>query len=214
MDIPKEYPLIGVIVPFLLILIYVAISSVFLPPLLLITLVSMVLAYLATPIGRWIIPVAIVAGLPWWYAGLTVLILDAVGALFMAWNFRHLYSLPKIGHYMEGLISDVEALIAEKPWMERFTALSLLLYVTLPIQGAGSLMGSAIGRLIGIDPWKVFWIMVAGSGIGSFGMAFGSDALRIFLIGNIAAGTTLILILLFSALFTWLSYRAIRRRRL
>ena len=214
MDIPKEYPLIGVVVPFLLILIYVAISSVLLPPFLLITLLSVILAYLATPIGRWIIPVAIIAGLPWWYAGLTVLILDAVGALFMAWNFQHLYSLPRIGPYMHGLISDVEALIAEKPWMERFTALSLLLYVTLPIQGAGSLMGSAIGRLIGIDPWKVFWIMVAGSGVGSFGMAFGSDALRIFLIGNIAVGTTIILIMLFVALFTWLSYRAIRRRRL
>ena len=214
MDIPKEYPLIGVVVPFLLILIYVAISSVLLPPFLLITLLSVILAYLATPIGRWIIPVAIIAGLPWWYAGLTVLILDAVGALFMAWNFQHLFILPRIGPYMQGLISDVEALIAEKPWMERFTALSLLLYVTLPIQGAGSLMGSAIGRLIGIDPWKVFWIMVAGSGVGSFGMAFGSDALRIFLIGNIAVGTTIILIMLFVALFTWLSYRAIRRRRL
>ncbi len=214
MDIPEEYPLIGVVVPFLFILMYVGISSVFLPPLLLITLVSVVLAYLVTPIGRWIIPVAIVAGLPWWYAGLTVLILDVVGALFMAWNFQHLYSLPKIGHYMEGLILDVEDLIAEKPWMERFTALSLFLYVTLPIQGAGSLMGSAIGRLIGIDPWKVFWIMVGGSGVGSFGMAFGSDALRIFLIGNIAAGTTIILILIFFTLFTWLSYRAIRRRRL
>lgn len=214
MDIPKEYPLIGVVVPFLLILIYVAISSLFLPPLLLITLISVVLAYLATPIGRWIIPVAIVAGFPWWYAGLTVLILDAVGALFMAWNFQHLFMLPRIGPYMHRLISDVEALIAEKPWIERFTALTLLLYVTLPIQGAGSLMGSAIGRLIGIDPWKIFWIMVFGSGVGSFGMAFGSDVLRIFLIGNIAAGTTIILIMLFFALFTWFSYRAIRRRRL
>ncbi len=214
MDIPDEYPLIGIVVPFLLILIYVAISSLFLPPFLLITLLSVVLAYLATPIGRWIIPVAIVAGFPWWYAGLTVLVLDAVGALFMAWNFQHLFAIPRIGVYMERLISDVEAMIAEKPWMERFTAFTLLLYVTLPIQGAGSLMGSAIGRLIGIDPWKVFWIMVFGSGIGSFGMAFGSDALRIFLIGNIATGITILLIMLFSAVFTYLSYRALRRRRL
>lgn len=214
MDIPDEYPLIGVVVPFLLILIYVAISSIFLPSLLLLTLLSLVLAYLATPIGRWIIPVAIVAGFPWWYAGLTVLILDAVGALFMAWNFQHLFTLPRIGPYMHGLILDVEAMIAEKPWMERLTAFTLLLYVTLPIQGAGSLMGSAIGRLIGIDPWKVFWIMVVGSAIGSFGMAFGSDALRIFLIGNIATGVTVLLIMLFSALFTYLSYRALRRRRL
>ncbi|HIJ07243.1 small multi-drug export protein, partial [Methanocalculus sp.] len=202
MDIPDEYPLIGVVVPFLLILIYVAISSIFLPSLLLLTLLSLVLAYLATPIGRWIIPVAIVAGFPWWYAGLTVLILDAVGALFMAWNFQHLFTLPRIGPYMHGLVLDVEAMIAEKPWMERLTAFTLLLYVTLPIQGAGSLMGSAIGRLIGIDPWKVFWIMVVGSAIGSFGMAFGSDALRIFLIGNIATGVTVLLIMLFSALFT------------
>lgn len=214
MDIPDEYPLIGVVVPFLLILIYVAISSIFLPSLLLLTLLSLVLAYLATPIGRWIIPVAIVAGFPWWYAGLTVLILDAVGALFMAWNFQHLFTLPRIGPYMHGLVLDVEAMIAEKPWMERLTAFTLLLYVTLPIQGAGSLMGSAIGRLIGIDPWKVFWIMVVGSAIGSFGMAFGSDALRIFLIGNIATGVTVLLIMLFSALFTYLSYRALRRRRL
>lgn len=214
MDIPKEYPLIGFVVPISLILIYVAISSLFLPPFLLITLISVVLAYLATPIGRWIIPVAIVAGFPWWYAGLTVLILDAVGALFMAWNFQHLFTLPRIGPYMHGLILDVEAMIAEKPWMERLTAFTLLLYVTLPIQGAGSLMGSAIGRLIGIDPWKVFWIMVVGSAIGSFGMAFGSDALRIFLIGNIATGVTVLLIMLFSALFTYLSYRALRRRRL
>lgn len=197
-----------------MILLYVAISSLFLPPILAITLLSVIAAYLATPIGRWIIPVAIVAGLPWWYAGLTILILDAIGALFMAWNFHHLFSIPRIGAYMERLISDVEALIAEKPWMERFTALTLLLYVTLPIQGAGSLMGSAIGRLIGIDPWKVFYVMVLGSAIGSFGMAFGSDALRIFLIGNIATGITILLILLFSAAFTYLSYRALRRRRL
>ena len=214
MDIPDEYPLFGIVIPVLFILLYVAISSLFLPTFLLITLISVVFAYLVTPIGRWIIPVAIVAGLPWWYAGLTVLILDVVGALFMAWNFQHLFMVPRIGPFMQRLISDVEAMIAEKPWMERFTALTLLLYVMLPIQGAGSLMGSAIGRLIGIDPWKVFWIMVFGSVIGSFGMAFGSDSLRIFLIGNIAAGTTIILIMLFSALFTWLSYRAIRRRRL
>jgi hypothetical protein len=84
-DIPEEYPLIGIAVPFLLILIYVAISSLFLPPFLIITLLSVVLAYLVTPIGRWIIPVAIIAGLPGWYAGLSVLILDSAGAIFMAW---------------------------------------------------------------------------------------------------------------------------------
>lgn len=214
MDLPEEYPLIGIVLPFFLVLTYISISSVFLPPILIVALLSVIAAYLATPIGRWIIPVAIIAGLSWWYAGITILVLDLTGALFMAWNFEHLFGIPKIGPYMRRLISDVEVLIAENPWMRQFTSATLLLYVTLPIQGAGTLMGSVIGRLIGIDPWNVFWIMVFGSAIGSFGMALGSDALRIFLIGNIATGITILLISLFSALFAYLSYRALRRRRL
>ncbi|WP_255331852.1 small multi-drug export protein [Methanocalculus taiwanensis] len=214
MDIQDDYPLIGIVVPFLLILIYIAISSVFLPPILIVALLSVIAAYLATPIGRWIIPVAIVAGLPWWYAGVTIFLLDLAGALFMAWNFEYLFAIPKIGPYMRQLIVDVEYLIKENPWMRRFTSATLLLYVTLPIQGAGTLMGSVIGRLIGMDSWKVFWIMVAGSAIGSCGMALGADTLRIFLIGNIATGITILLISLFSAFFAYLSYRALRRRRL
>lgn len=208
------YPLIGVAVPFLLLLIYIVLSSFLLPTILFLTLLSMIAAYIASPIGRWVIPAAIVAGLPWWYAGLTIFVVDTLGALFMAWNFSHLFALPGVGAYMVGLIAKVEYIMGENPWMQRCTAATLLLYVTLPIQGAGSLMGSLIGRLIGIAPWRVFWIMVIGGCVGSFGMALGSDALRIFLIGNIAASTTILLIAVLAVIIGYLSLRAIRRRRL
>ncbi|MDO8841443.1 small multi-drug export protein [Methanocalculus sp.] len=216
MQVPDQdtYPFIGALVPFLLLLIYIVLSSFLLPTFLFITLLSVIVAYLVSPIGRWVIPIAIVAGLPWWYAGFTIFLIDTLGALFMAWNFRYLFGLPGIGSYMVDLISKVESLLAENPWMERFTAATLLMYVTLPIQGAGSLMGSIIGRLIGISPWKVFWIMVTGGVIGSFGMALGSDALRIFLIGNIAIGLAIMFIGILAFIIGYLSYRAIRRRRL
>jgi len=209
-----EYEIVRVILPFILLLIYIAISSILLPPFLFFALLSIVITYIITPIGRWVIPVAIAIGFPWWYAGLTIWLLDILGALFMAWNFGYLFSLPRLGPYMERVIRRVEEVLGINPWLERFTAFALLLYVTLPIQGAGALMGSVIGRFLGIDAWRVFSIVVIGSLAGSFGMALGSDALRILLIGNIVLGIAIILLLAGIMIAGYLHFRAIRRRRL
>jgi len=212
--IRDEYEIIRVILPFILLLIYIAVSSLLLPPVLFVALLSIVITYIVSPIGRWIIPMAIAIGFPWWYAGLTIWLLDILGALFMAWNFGYLLFLPRLGPSMERVIRRIEDILGTHPWLERFTEAALLLYVTLPIQGAGALMGSVIGRFLGIHPWRVFTIVVIGSLVGSFGMALGSDALRLLLIGNIVVGIAIIILLAGIMIAGYLSFRAIRRRRL
>jgi len=121
---------------------------------------------------------------------------------------------PDSAPFVERVIQRIEDILGTHPWLERFTEAALLLYVTLPIQGAGALMGSVIGRFLGIDPWRVFLIIVIGSLAGSFGMALGSDALRLLLIGNIVLGIAIIIILAGIMIAGYLSLRAIRRRRL
>ncbi|MCP1714715.1 putative membrane protein [Methanocalculus alkaliphilus] len=214
MERADEYEIIRVILPFILLLIYIAVSSLLLPPVLFVALLSIIITYILSPVGRWIIPMAIALGFPWWYAGLTIWLLDILGALFMAWNFGYLFSLPRLGPFVERVIQRIEDILGTHPWLERFTEAALLLYVTLPIQGAGALMGSVIGRFLGIDPWRVFLIIVIGSLAGSFGMALGSDALRLLLIGNIVLGIAIIIILAGIMIAGYLSLRAIRRRRL
>ncbi|MCP1661920.1 MAG: hypothetical protein D5R99_02805 [Methanocalculus sp. MSAO_Arc1] len=216
MELPDrtEYPIIGVIVPFLILFLYIGISALFLPPLLTASLLTVIATYIVSPIGRWAIPVMVGIGFPWWYAGFTIFLLDLLGALFMAWNFQHLFALPKIGSSMQKLVFRVEELIGENPWMERFTLAALLLYVTLPVHGAGALMGSMIGRFLGHPPWRVFLVVATGSLIGSSVMALGSDALRLLLISNIAVGTGLILLLIIITAIGYLGYRSLRRRRL
>lgn len=212
--IQNEIPLIGIVVPATLLLLYITVSSVLLPPIQFAALLSLVPSYIISPIGRWAIPFAIAIGFPWWYAGLTIFFLDFIGALFMAWNSAHLFSIPKLGPMMEKTVSRFEEQISCKPWIQRFSAITLLLYLTLPIHGAGAIMGSLIGRFLGIAPWRVFGIVVAGSAIGSCVMALGSSALKVMLIGNIAFGLAIIFILIFLAIAGYLGYRTLRRRRL
>jgi len=72
-----------------------------------------------------------------------------------------------------------------------FRRIGIILFVMVPFQGSGGLVGSIVGRLIGMKPWNTFYAISIGAVTGCLLIAIFSKAFLIFAEIN----TTLTLIL-------------------
>jgi hypothetical protein len=64
-----------------------------------------------------------------------------------------------------------------RPWLRRFSTIGLILLVFFPLQGTGAMNGAILGRLLGLDMYRVFSCVCIGSLASSLALALGSDAL-------------------------------------
>ncbi|MCE5337847.1 MAG: small multi-drug export protein [Methanomicrobiaceae archaeon] len=163
-------------VPFLLCGVFLAAVGLFLPVEQWLLLVGMMVAYIVPPLGReTIIPVSILLGIPWWLIALTLAFLDFAGGLFMAWNFPLVLRIPYVGPRVRQFVAAGRAFLDRRPWLERLYFIGLIIFVSIPFDGSGSIVGSVVGRMLGMTKIEVLTCITIGGIIGSFAVALGID---------------------------------------
>jgi len=166
-------------IPLLLPLAYVTVLRVVLPPTFFEIAFLGMIGYLLTPLGAefWV-PTSVLAvrGLGGgvseasWAVGSIVLV-DWFTALFLLWNFDLAERAPILGKFIDKTEARCQRFLAEKPWRQKLAVAALALYVALPVQMSGGVVGSILGRVMGIPRYRVFTIVALSSAAGAFPIA-------------------------------------------
>lgn len=128
--------------------------------------------------------------------GLTIAFVDIIVALFLVWNYDLAKKIPLVGRFMEKVEKIGKSSSEKYRWVKALRFIGIVLFVMVPFQGSGGLVGSILGRLIGMKPWSTFFAISIGSIIGCLLIAKFSDLIKNVFVSNFLLGL-LILIILF-----------------
>jgi uncharacterized membrane protein len=165
-------------------------------------------AYFIPPAGKEsIIPIAILAGQPWWLIVILLVALDAAVALFIVWNFDLAMKVPFIGGLLERGLAMMNTYSREHPGLRNVSTIGLFLFVFFPFQGTGAMNGSILGRLLGIDPRRVFACVMTGSVTSCLTIALGTDVILNLYRQNPILGIAVLLIAVLAAVAAFFGWR-------
>jgi len=171
-------------------------------------------AYFIPPAGKEsIIPIAIMMGYPWWLVTFAIFMVDAAVSLFIVWNFDLALKIPLIGRLIESGMKAGREFFEARPWIRRFSTIGLILFVFFPFQGTGSMNGSILGRLLGLEKARVFLCVCTGSFLSSLLIALGADLLLDIYRENNALGVGLLAAILVTFIAAVVALR-LRKKRL
>ncbi len=105
-------------------------------------------------------------------ASVTIAFIDSFVGLWMMWNWDLVKLIPFLGTYVRKLEE-----IGEKKWrkhryLSKLAYAGLALFVAFPFQGSGGVGATVIGRILGMDKYRVLYSIILGSLFGSFLIAF------------------------------------------
>lgn len=98
--------------------------------------------------------------------------LDIVVGLFLVWNFDFAKKLPLIGKWITKFEASGSDVLKKKPWIEKLAFLGLVGFVIFPFQGSGGVGTSILGRIIGMEPYKVLAAITIGAISGTLLIAY------------------------------------------
>src|SRR2546428_8417301 len=101
----------------------------------------------------------------------SIVLVDWFTALFLLWNFDLAERAPFLGKFIEKTEVRCRRFLDEKPWRRRLAAAALALYVALPVQMSGGVVGSILGRVMGVPRYPGFAVVAARSSAGAFPIA-------------------------------------------
>jgi uncharacterized membrane protein len=138
------------------------------------TLYGMMLA--GFPGGRWSLSMGIAAGFdPLLIIGIGAAA-DGIVALWVLWNWRLLYKIPKLGGWIESAKKKGEKFFKEHPGIEKGSFFGLAAFVASPIQ-VGGFYSSVVSRLIGIRIAPAFGAILLGSFLGGILVVYSTKGL-------------------------------------
>ena len=123
---------------------------------------------------------------------LAVAYIDIIVALFLVWNYDLAKKIPFVGKFIMKVEEKGKNVEQKYGWIKPLRFISIVLFVMIPFQGSGGLVGSIVGRLIGMKPWNTFFAISIGAVIGCLLIATFAQAFLIF--AEINALLTLILV--------------------
>ncbi|MDN7025144.1 small multi-drug export protein [Methanoculleus sp. FWC-SCC1] len=169
--------------------------------------------YFIPPFGKEsIIPIAILAGHPWWLIVTLLVALDAAVALFIVWNFDLALKIPLIGGLLERGLTMMSTYTREHPGLRNVSTIGLFLFVFFPFQGTGAMNGSILGRLLGMDAQRVFACVMAGSVTSCLIIALGTDVILDLYRDSPLLGIAVLLLAALAAAAAYLGWRRHQRR--
>jgi len=158
---------------------------------------SLISGYFFPPLGKeTIIPAGIIAGINPLIMALSIAFVDIIVALFLVWNYDLAKKIPLIGSFIDKIEKIGKKTSSKYNWIKPLRFIGIMLFVMVPFQGSGGLVGSIIGRLIGVKPWNIFFAISAGSIFGCILIAYFSDIILSILIRNFLLGLLLIIIVI------------------
>ena len=123
---------------------------------------------------------------------LAIAFIDIVVALFLVWNYDLAKRIPFVGKFIIKVEEKGKNVEEKYGWVKPLRFIGIILFVMIPFQGSGGLVGSIVGRLIGMKPLNTFIAISIGAVIGCILIATFAQAFLIF--AEINTSITLILI--------------------
>ena len=158
---------------------------------------SLISGYFFPPLGKeTIIPAGIIAGINPLIMALSIAFVDIIVALFLVWNYDLAKKIPLIGSFIDKIEKIGKKTSSKYNWIKPLRFIGIMLFVMVPFQGSGGLVGSIIGRLIGVKPWNIFFSISAGSIFGCILIAYFSEIILSILISNLLLGFLLIIMVI------------------
>jgi uncharacterized membrane protein/cbb3-type cytochrome oxidase subunit 3 len=158
---------------------------------------TLVSAYFFPPLGKeTIIPTGVALGINPLVMALSIAFVDIIVALFLIWNYDLAKKIPIVGKFMIK-VENIGKNSSEKySWIIPLRFIGIVLFVMIPFQGSGGMVGSIVGRFIGMKPWNTFLAITTGSIIGCVTIAFFADAILSIFSKNIIQGILIVIIIL------------------
>jgi len=143
----------------------------------------------------------------------TVVFVDFILALFILLNFEIVHSIPKLGKWVKRSEETFSKKL--KKGREKLALGALALYVAMPFQGSGGFVGSIMGRVVGLNRYKVFFAVILGSTLGAVPIGIAAHYGMAAFLGALEAGENLykIIGILIIIIFIILIVYFIRRER-
>jgi uncharacterized membrane protein len=102
---------------------------------------------------------------------ISVAFVDVITAFFLLWNYDLVKKVPWLGPWMQRTEDSNRDAIHSSPWRQRFALVGVSVYVMFPVHGSGGLVGTIIGRILGLNRWRVFGAVAVGAIIGTLWIA-------------------------------------------
>ena len=158
---------------------------------------SLISGYFFPPLGKeTIIPGGIIAGIDPLVMALSIAFVDIIVALFLVWNYDLAKKVPLIGNFIAKVETIGRKSSSKYSWMKPLRFIGIMLFVMVPFQGSGGLVGSIVGRLIGMKPWNIFLAISTGAVAGCLMIAYFTDVILSVLIRNFLLGILIVVIIL------------------
>lgn len=177
-----------------------------------IKLLLLMFAYFFPPLGKEsIIPVGVSGGeitIPLYNQQITITpinplimalciaFVDIVVALFLVWNYDLAKKIPIVGNFIEKVEKIGRKSSNKYNWIKPLRFIGIMLFVMVPFQGSGGLVGSILGRLIGMKPWNIFFAISSGSLLGCILIAYFTDTILNIFNTNLLQGLLILLFIL------------------
>jgi len=95
----------------------------------------------------------------------------------VVWNFDLTLKIPLLGQLLEKGMTAARDYTEAQPWIRRLSTIGLIFFVFFPLQGTGTMNGSILGRLLGMDEARVFASVCVGSLASCLVISLGADVL-------------------------------------
>ncbi len=176
--------------------------------------VTLAFLYLVPPAGKEsIIPSGVALGYhPLAMAG-TVLLMDFVCALFIAWNFPLAKRVPGLGYYIALIERKGAKMLEGNRALAAGAWIGLVLFVMVPFQGSGGITSSIIGRAVGMRTEYLVSAVAVGALTSGLAIAYLAEGGIILLRENLVTGIIIILLCALAALGAYLMFRQHRIRK-
>jgi len=158
---------------------------------------SLATLYFFPPAGKeTVIPAGVAANIHPLVIALTIAFVDIIAALFLVWNYDLTKKIPLVGRFITKIENIGKKSSNKFSWIKPLRFVGIVLFVMVPFQGSGALVGSIVGRLIGMKPINTFLAITVGALVGCIMIAFFADAILSVFITNFLMGMLIIIILL------------------
>jgi len=127
---------------------------------------------------------------------LTIAFVDIIVALFLLWNYDLAKKIPLVGKFMIKVENIGKRSSDKYSWIKPLRFIGIVLFVMVPFQGSGGLVGSIVGRLIGMKPWNTFFAISIGAITGCLLIAYFANVILSVFVKNFLLGILIIIILL------------------
>jgi len=163
--------------------------------------------YFFPPLGKEsVIPAALglskVPNMPGWLVeidppliALAIASIDIIVGLFLVWNFDFAKKIPFLGKFIIKLESKGGALLSKNRYIETLSFIGVTLFVIVPFQGSGAVGASIIGRMIGMNPYKVWAAIIVGAVSGCLLIAYAFEYFKAIFQANWIVGMVILIII-------------------